>query len=323
MSLRSWTLLISLAQHRYWGRWMTAWLTLQHILVILPVVRAQRDAAHLGSEVFSALKAPRPVRSVGYWSRPGSFKFFMMKFDVYRWNLTGVGAGLSNSPIFSLMWMFCWQLQGFRYLRWPLLVELFLLSWSYLQVACWGHKEVSWRPSWALSLLRSSFLRCLVMSHVTFLMWSKASKCIALSHHWSCLSWLRWAAPSDAAGGLLQRLAITEYHFPRSRRSRGLDVSIQSPLIGDIPVSLYVVWHDKWLQRYAQTTRGFECWYLGLGSVWHALCNAKCSFLPFQSFRNCTPDIYKYDKKYMSDGSYLRIWKVVFGRTPLCQKHHI
>ena len=33
---------------------MTAWLTLQHILVILPVVRAQRDAAHLGSEVFSA-----------------------------------------------------------------------------------------------------------------------------------------------------------------------------------------------------------------------------------------------------------------------------
>ena len=45
---------------------MTAWLTLQHILVILPVVRAQRDAAHLGSEVFSALKAPRPVRSVGY-----------------------------------------------------------------------------------------------------------------------------------------------------------------------------------------------------------------------------------------------------------------
>ena len=26
---------------------------------------------------------------------------------------------------------------------------------------------------------------------------------------------------------------------------------------------------------------------------------------------------------YMSDGSYLRIWKVVFGRTPVCQKHHI
>jgi hypothetical protein len=25
----------------------------------------------------------------------------------------------------------------------------------------------------------------------------------------------------------------------------------------------------------------------------------------------------------MSDGSYLRIWKVVFGRTPVCQKHHI
>ena len=24
---------------------------------------------------------------------------------------------------------------------------------------------------------------------------------------------------------------------------------------------------------------------------------------------------------YMSDGSYLRIWKVVFGRTPVCQKH--
>ena len=27
--------------------------------------------------------------------------------------------------------------------------------------------------------------------------------------------------------------------------------------------------------------------------------------------------------KYMSDGSYLRIWKVVFGRTPVSQKHHI
>jgi hypothetical protein len=26
---------------------------------------------------------------------------------------------------------------------------------------------------------------------------------------------------------------------------------------------------------------------------------------------------------YMSDGSYLRIWKVVFGRTPVCQKHYI
>ena len=25
----------------------------------------------------------------------------------------------------------------------------------------------------------------------------------------------------------------------------------------------------------------------------------------------------------LSDGSYLRIWKVVFGRTPVCQKHHI
>lgn len=32
-------------------RWMTAWLTLQHILVILPVVRAQRDAASQGSFV--------------------------------------------------------------------------------------------------------------------------------------------------------------------------------------------------------------------------------------------------------------------------------
>jgi hypothetical protein len=26
---------------------------------------------------------------------------------------------------------------------------------------------------------------------------------------------------------------------------------------------------------------------------------------------------------YMSDGSYLRIWKVVIGRTPVCQKHHM
>ena len=33
-------------------------------------------------------------------------------------------------------------------------------------------------------------------------------------------------------------------------------------------------------------------------------------------------DRYRY-RYILSDSSYLRIWKVVFGRTPVCQKHHI
>ena len=51
--------------------------------------------------------------------------------------------------------------------------------------------------------------------------------------------------------------------------------------------------------------------------------NRRRSCFPLSLTGEISINLHIYIYIYMSDGFYLRIWKVVFGRTPVCQKHHI